>query len=687
MKNKKVIIFLLLVLGAAGVLRACFHSESPRAVTAVRREVQAAAGEREVRESDKIAAARREIRESDKIAVVNLDEGTRRDGRQINYAQELSRFPTMDFEYASLEAARTGLEAGRYGAYVIIPAAFSQNVKSINTAPQVSQLEYAVNKSYSGEGQYKLLYNVQSYIDSLDNRLSYMYVDNILKEFHEAQDGADRVMENDLRDQEAIEKIEARELVTLVEAPEYQMEENAPKELDITDYVKRNGMLTDAMNAEYTRNVQNIQSEAASLSTDGMALAERLKALSSNVPEVDLTVDESGQSITEKADSQLRAELERQSGSMLDKEKIACYLNRLLENNQKMREYIKQIGGQPVEPPKQPEEPTEQPKEPPSRPEEEGGAFPGELGEVPNQPEEGKESPGELGEVPDQSEEIPEQPDEWQQSGEKLLTWLEEEDMELCNMIGEVQSAKRLDSESICELARSEYAEPMILRAGEARREYMQRHEEEIAAIAAYNGRLAGFGPQTDDLFILENISKMTENYGLLQENLLANNSAYAEYAKKTADSVREYAEGLQKQAKEAQMKSEETIAEGLSEAQRIKKESSFANRNILADFASKLPYTRIGKAEYTQVYQFVADPLEAEDCSEGQKQDRSLADIGNVMQNQKHDRSKVRHVSEISDKKKTKRPVAYAVSGGFIVVLAVQIYFFIRRRKKEYEY
>ena len=380
MKNKKVIIFLLLVLGAAGVLRACFHSENPRAVTAVRREVQAAAGEREVRESDKIAAARREIRESDKIAVVNLDEGTRRDGRQINYAQELSRFPTMDFEYASLEAARTGIEAGRYGAYVIIPAAFSQNVKSINTAPQVSRLEYAVNKSYSGEGQYKLLYNVQSYIDSLDNRLSYMYVDNILKEFHEAQDGADRVMENDLRDQEAIEKIEARELVTLVEAPEYQMEENAPKELDITDYVKRNGMLTDAMNAEYTRNVQNIQSEAASLSTDGIALAERLKALSSNVPEVDLTVDESGQSITEKANSQLRAELERQSGSMLDKEKIACYLNGLLENNQKMREYIKQIGGQPVEPPKQPEEPPEQPKEPPSRPEEEGGAFPGEFG-------------------------------------------------------------------------------------------------------------------------------------------------------------------------------------------------------------------------------------------------------------------------------------------------------------------
>lgn len=660
MKKRKVIIFLLLVLGAAGVLRVCFHSENPQAVAAVRREVQAAAGEREVRESDKIAAAGRDLRESDKIAVVNLDEGTRRDGRQINYAQELSRFPTMDFEYASLEAARTGLETGNYGAYVIIPAAFSQNVKSINTAPQASQLEYAVNKSYSGEGQYKLLYNVQSYIDSLSNRLSYMYVDNILKEFHEAQDGASRVMENDLRDKEAIEKIEALELVTLVEAPEYQKEEDAPKEPDITDYVKRNEMLTDAMNAEYVRGVQDIRSEVASLSTEGTVLAERLKALSSNVPEVDLTVDENGQSIIEKADSQLRAELERQAGSMLDKEKMTYYLNRLLENNQKMREYLKQVGEQPEELPKQPEETQQLSKE---------------------ETEEGSEG---LEEIPGQPDE---QPDEWRRFSEQIFTWMEEEDQELRNRIEEVHRTEGLNIEGICGLVRAEYAEPMVSRADEARKKYVQRHEEETAAIAEYTGKLANFEPKMDDQFISENISGMTENYALLQDNLLENSRAYEEYAKNSVDSVREYADELQKQAKEAQMKSEETIAEGLSEAQKIKKESSFANQKILADFASKLPYTRIGKAEYTQVYQFVADPLEAEDCSEGQKQDRSLADIENVVRNRKHDRNKDQEVSEISDKKKTRRPVAYAVFGGFIVVLAVQIYFFIRGRKKEYEY
>ena len=131
----------------------------------------------------------------------------------------------MDFEYTSLEAARAGLETGRYGAYIIIPAVFSRNVESINSTPQVSQLEYAVNRSYSQERRYELLYNVQSYIDSLNDRLSYMYVDNILKEFHEAQDHADQVMDNDLKDKTAMERIEIGDLLVLEEVPDFQMEE------------------------------------------------------------------------------------------------------------------------------------------------------------------------------------------------------------------------------------------------------------------------------------------------------------------------------------------------------------------------------------------------------------------------------------------------------------------------------
>ena len=107
--------------------------------------------------------------ESRKIAVVNLDEGTTEAEEKINYADKIVQFPSSSFEYSSLEEARTGLANGKYGAYIIIPAGFSQNVVSLNTTPQAAQLEYALNKNLSGESQYHLLYDVMSFGNSLND--------------------------------------------------------------------------------------------------------------------------------------------------------------------------------------------------------------------------------------------------------------------------------------------------------------------------------------------------------------------------------------------------------------------------------------------------------------------------------------------------------------------------------------
>ena len=157
----------------------------------------------------------------------------------------------------------------------------------------------------------------------------------------------------------------------------------------------------------------------------------------------------------------------------------------------------------------------------------------------------------------------------------------------------------------------------MISKAEETGQTFRQRYEDEVAAIASYNGRLSKFRPQLDDRFISQNIGEMNANHTLMQDILFKNNQAYKEYAQRSADSSREYGQGLQKHVEEAQKKSEEAIAEGLSEAQKTKKETSFANQRILRDFVSKLPYTRLGDAENVQVYQFVADPLEAKDHSD----------------------------------------------------------------------
>ncbi len=642
MKYKKVIIFLTLVLGAAVFGKAGAFTANPRETIAVWQEAQA-------------APDKREPKESEKIAVVNLDEGVRGRTGQVNYAEKLSRFPSMDFEYTSLEAARAGLEAGRYGAYIIIPAVFSQNVESINSTPQVSQLEYAVNRSYSQERRYELLYNVQSYIDSLNDRLSYMYVDNILKEFHEAQDHADQVMDNDLKDKTAMERIEIGDLLVLEEVPDFQMEENTVEAPDISGYMEKNTVLANSMKEEYERSVKEIQAEAAELCAGGTALSERLNSLSEQTLAPDLTVDENGGSIIEKADSCLREELVRQSECILGKEEAVQYLRKLLENHQRLWEEWQKISGQ---------------------------------------PEQSVDQSGQSGDEPEQSIDGPGQSDsEFDQSaGQKdqvLYTWLEAEEQEIRGFLEEIETAGNLDVEKIVELTRTEYAEPLKARAEAAAKVFRQRQEEGMNAVALYNEQLAGFQPQIDHLSVSRNVQEMTDNNVRMQDTLLENSRAYMEYAGKSADSARAYADGLYKTIEEVRRKSDQAVADSLKEAQEMREKTSLENQRILGSFASKLPYTRTGRAENTLVYQFIVNPLTAEDRSEGQK--KTSIETGSMLRAEDGaldhlpDRSLNQAVSKIPDRRNSPKGVIYAAAGILTIAFVIQIYFFRRRRRYEY--
>lgn len=281
-------------------------------------------------------------KESKRIAVVNLDEGVSKKGKRVNYAERISRFPGTNFEYASLEAARNGLKSGRFGAYIIIPAVFSKNVESINTMPQVSQLEYAVNKSCSGETQYELLYSVLSYLDSMNNNLSYMYVNNVLKEFHEAQDSAENIMENDARDKAAIDRIKPQDLVALVEVPQMRQEESTAEVLNLSGYTAKNTELADAIDEEYLRCVHDIQSQIAGLQEGGTALSGLLKELSAQAAEIQITVDEEGESITERAEAELADELSKQARDAPDRESISSQLKDLKDTNEELKRRLEQ---------------------------------------------------------------------------------------------------------------------------------------------------------------------------------------------------------------------------------------------------------------------------------------------------------------------------------------------------------
>lgn len=243
--------------------------------------------------------------ESLEIAVVNLDDGTEINGEKIYYAEKMIQFPDTSFRYTSLTEAEAGFNNGLYGAYIIIPADFSENVVSLNSIPQTSEVNYTINSSLTGKNQYTLLYNVMSFGEILNNNLSYMYLDNILTEFHIAQDDANTVMENDIKDKEAIDAIRETDIVSMIEMPELVQTNSDIEALNIDTYVTSNELIADDIDSHYLAYVQAAEEELANLDGSGKNLSDLLNILSTEVSEIDVLRNADGTLIKESAESEL----------------------------------------------------------------------------------------------------------------------------------------------------------------------------------------------------------------------------------------------------------------------------------------------------------------------------------------------------------------------------------------------
>lgn len=695
MRYKKAIVLLIPLVGAAF---ACgMEAESLKNVPA---------GEQEA--AVRVYAKERE--ESKKIAVVNLDEGISGDGRRMSYAEKVLRFPSAEFEYASLETARNGIRSGRYGAYIIIPAVFSRNVESINDAPQVSQLEYAINKSYSGEGQYELLYSVLSFVDSLNNNLSYMYVNNVLKEFHKAQDHAESIMENDLRDKAAIDRIKASDLVALVEIPEMEQEENPAEDLDLSGYTAKDRELAYMLDEEYKDCVHDVQSQIESLRDGGAVLSEVLEELSGQVSQIDLTVDEDGEPIAKRADALLEEELNKQRENALDRKSLARQLTELKSKNEELKhrweqsnriyntdlnaelesirkQYLSDIrqnlpalqleydpqgnliltfenSGQEEEPPSVVISCREGSQELTY-----SGDPSGLAGYIRERCEPSDEEMWQVTQAQGLLYDDNDMPQTDAEGRHRMCSSLADDSTrQIERALSEVEEAKDLDAERIRDLVREEYTEPMERNAQEVKEAFHQRYQEEADSVAAYKEELGAFAPQASDGFVTRNMDEMGRNHQLMQEALTENNLAHQGYADRTAENAREHVKQLKEHIREAKERSDEAVEDGLGEARRVKEETSMANQHILEKFARKLSYTRLGSAENTQVYQFMANPVMSADRSEGQTAADGVARTGAGA-------GQARKGSENS------RLALYAVSGTALSVFLAQMIRKMRRR------
>ena len=248
--------------------------------------------------------------ESLNIAIVNLDEGINVNGEIVYYAEKMITFPDTTFKYASLTEAKDGINSGLYGGYIIIPTNFSANVVSLNNTPQISKLDYTINSSLTGQSQYEILYDILVFGESLNSHISYMYVDNILTEFHTGQDYANIVMANDIRDKEAIDARKDMDLIAMVEIPELVHTDPNIEQLNIDIYTQSNNAAADDINKVSIDNIDTIKKDVASLNENGKKLSDVIQKLSEEAGEIDVFKNEKGVFVKDSAEEKLNSILD-----------------------------------------------------------------------------------------------------------------------------------------------------------------------------------------------------------------------------------------------------------------------------------------------------------------------------------------------------------------------------------------
>lgn len=254
-----------------------------------------------------------------KIAVVNLDAGIMKNDEQIYYANKIIEYPNENYMTTSLEEAKNGIESGQYGAYVIIPSTFSTSVDSINGTPQKAVFEYQISSSLSAEEKEKVIYEVNEFEKSVSTNVAYIYIDAILNEVHNVQDGASTILANDDYEKKSLLNVSAEELIEPIEFSELKENNDTVKPIDLKSESLELQNTVHKMETEYDEWLNQGQKEYAEVVSKNQEMEESLQALEKSVESTNPLLNEQGEYNIIQGINDVNAEIDEYNATIAGK--------------------------------------------------------------------------------------------------------------------------------------------------------------------------------------------------------------------------------------------------------------------------------------------------------------------------------------------------------------------------------
>ena len=239
------------------------------------------------------------------IAIVNLDKGIYEDNQTKYYSNELINLELDNLVSENLEAARQGINNGSYAAYILIPAEFSENAVSLNTIPEKSTLEFAVNPNLREDVSRLTMANIKNFEINLNTNMSYMYVQALLEEFHEAQDSAGTIMKNDDAEMARLMELDPAGLMTSPEPVEIAWADPEIEDADFDSLFEINMQISKDLQDNYDTFAEEGETAFEEIKAGENTVVDGMDTFMETVSMVDIETDADGNIVYEQGMTEL----------------------------------------------------------------------------------------------------------------------------------------------------------------------------------------------------------------------------------------------------------------------------------------------------------------------------------------------------------------------------------------------
>lgn len=521
------------------------------------------------------------------IAVVNADAGVMTEGEKKYYSSELMLFPDANFKSTSLTEAEKGVAEGRYAAYILIPENFSESIESVNGEPVKTQISYALYDNLRQDVEIKVVNDIHNFILNLSTNVSYVYVNAILKEVHAVQDDSQMIMQNDVRDREAIEEVQSAELIAEVEYEPLEVTETELEYMDLSPTYEILGQTIMDIDMTYTDAVTSAQEEFALVKENGITMNEQVSEAATVFAEVDILTDEEGNCVYQNGMESLGSAAADFDEMFYEKQMTA-----------KQRLGFK--------------EGDEEPEPEPELPEGEERIYISRDDLI-------KEVDSQINYMEEVIDDLPSSAD-----AEKAINDLnafkadiDEYYLNAIRAINEIPAPSEI-TPFTQKIINEEIEEPLMEEITQEAGNVTAALDTMLESIDTYVTTIDEYDAMSylDNEAIMDYQDSLHDTIYDMETQIMEQDDKYLAYIDEVEKVAESNTEMLQESLDTSYEQTTETIEEVMTGFQENRETLNELNVSLLDGITRKLPYTRLGSLEYAQVYDFIVQPVVSHDES-----------------------------------------------------------------------